>query len=472
MKTHYTLPSGDHMTNSNSTKTVAQPLTLPPLSFADDATPFDGDLLHRSVLARQIEQFLPRLQNGAVIAIDSQWGGGKTWFGMNWAKSLRTGGHKVAFINAFEQDYTEDPFLPIAAELSDLLDSGTEKKLLKKAAAVAGACLPVAAKVAASALSKWALGEIDIAEEYEEAIKKAEEKSEEFVKQWVERKLENHKKEQESLKGFRTALSDMATKEEKPVIVFVDELDRCRPDFAVRLIERIKHFFETPNVIFVLLIHREQLNRAIAGVYGPATDGAAYLSKFVHFFFTLPDRSGKIYIASTLRRLDLDERNTYVSDFIDFFTVWQVAAGLTMREIERGCALFAYARQRGAEGLLAYLITVKIKRPDLYEGLLQNSRSAVGEARDWCSAVYGSRSTNKLVTKASKYFRALDMVHAVQQGQDVATARIQANQKFNFPTEIQGINEFDLDDLGSDVRGTNIPEVFAFYLRQIDLPIE
>ncbi|MDN7559110.1 hypothetical protein [Burkholderia orbicola] len=96
-------------------------------------------------MARQIEQFLPRLRNGAVIAIDSQWG------------TVKLG---LAFINAFEQDYTEDPFLPIAAELSALLDSadGRGKKLVKKAAAVAAACLPLGAKAAVSMGSKFVFG--------------------------------------------------------------------------------------------------------------------------------------------------------------------------------------------------------------------------------------------------------------------------------------------------------------------------
>ncbi|WP_081070226.1 P-loop NTPase fold protein [Burkholderia cepacia] len=459
------------MTNTNSTNSVDQPLTLPTHPLGDDVAPFDGDLLRRSVLAGKIQQLLPRLRNGAVIAIDSQWGGGKTWFGKNWATSLRADGHKVAFINAFEQDYTEDPFLPIAAELSELLDSGIEKKLLKKAAAVAGACLPVAAKVAASALSKWALGNIDLAEEYEEAVKKAEEKTEEFVKQWVERKLENHKKEQESLTGFRAALSEMAAKEDKPVVVFVDELDRCRPDFAVRLIERIKHFFETPNVIFVLLIHREQLNRAIAGVYGPATDGAAYLSKFVHFFLTLPNVNGKNYIGSTLHRLGFPENNSSVIEFIDSFSVWQAALGLTMREIERGCALFAYAQHRGAEGLLAYFITLKIKRPDLYEGLLMNNRTAIGEARDWCLDICNSRNSITRVGDSGIYFRLIYMTHGMILGQNVRTARMDADNKFGLTTDTETIDRFDVNDFGSDVSGTGVPEVFWYYLRQIDLPI-
>lgn len=444
------------MTNTSSS---LPPLTLPPQSFADDVSAFDGDLLRRNELADKIERLLPRLRNGAVVAVDSQWGGGKTWFGMNWGKSLRASGHKVAFINAFEQDYTEDPFLPIAAELTALLDGDSKKALLKKAAEVASACLPVAAKVATSALSKWALGEVDLADEYEAAVKKAEEKSEEFVKRWVERKLENHKKEQESLKGFRKALSDMATKESKPVIVFVDELDRCRPDFAVRLIERIKHFFETPNVIFVLLIHREQLNRAIAGVYGPTTDGAAYLSKFVHFFFTLPSVSTRYYIPSVLDRLGFDGRDSVASRFAQAFTLWQAAAGLTMRDIERGCALFSYARYREAEGLLAYFITLKLKRPDLFAGMLANSHTAFKEAQEWLNQTRFAQNSNDLVRRASDYFNTLDLMHSLKLG-----TKLSGNKEDGWA--------FDFSFVGSDVRAKTIEEAFKIYLLQIDLPID
>ncbi|WP_257820074.1 KAP family P-loop NTPase fold protein [Burkholderia glumae] len=445
------------------TNTVAQPLTLPVQSLADDVAPFDGDLLRRSVLARQIEQLLPRLRNGAVIAIDSQWGGGKTWFGVNWAKSLRSAGHKVAFVNAFEQDYTEDPFLPIAAELSALLDNtdGPAKKLVKKAAAVAAACLPLSAKVAVSIGSKLVFGGLDMSK-FEEAFKQAESMSEEFVQHWVQRKLENYNKERESLKDFRAALSEMANKQDKPVIVFVDELDRCRPDFAVRLVERIKHFFETPNVIFVLLMHREQLNRAIAGVYGPATEGAAYLAKFVHFFFTLPDVNTRSYIGSVLQRLGFATHSTGASRFAQSFALWQVTLGLTMRDIERGCALFAYARTREAEGFLAYLIALKLKRPDIFDGMLASNRTAFKDAQNWVSNARLAQADNEAVKLSSDYFENLHLMHAIQLGEDMKKS-----------ATVDGRNvRLDFKLLGSNVLANNVPDAFKLYLRQIDLPID
>ena len=434
------------------------PLTLLRSSPNVDS-PFDGDRLKRRTLADKLSDFVLRLHNGAVIAIDSQWGGGKTWFGRNWAAQLRESGHKVAFINAFEQDYTEDPFLPIAAELSTLLEGGSGKKrLLKKAAAVAASCLPVAAKVAASAGSRFVLGNIDLPAEIDAAVKKAESKSEEFVQHWVERKLESHKKEQESLTGFRATLAQVASREQNPIVVFVDELDRCRPDFAVKLIERIKHFFETPNVVFVLLIHREQLNSAISGVYGPTTDGAAYLSKFVHFFFTLPSKIDRIYISAVLERFGFSDKDASCYAFSEYFSLWVILAGLSLREVERACALYAYAQLKGAERLLAYLITLKVKRPDLFAGVLQKDRKAFLDARQWILALQEKSDKNEQVRNYAGHFESLLAIHeSIANGMALSDPR---GEKYH------------LTDLGSDVRARSFPGAFETYANQIDLPID
>ncbi|WP_081087250.1 KAP family P-loop NTPase fold protein [Burkholderia pseudomultivorans] len=447
------------MNSSVSAKANSSALTLPHAS-EDVSTPFSGDQLGRGVLATQLSDFILRLGNGAVIAIDSQWGGGKTWFGRNWAAKLTEDGHKVAFINAFEQDYTEDPFLLIAAELSALLDSthGQKKRLLKKAAAVAVACLPVTAKAVVSAGSKFVLGNIDLPAEFEEAVKKAESKSEEFVQHWVERKLENYKKEQESLASFRAALAQMAATEDKPVVVFVDELDRCRPDFAVRLIERIKHFFETPNVVFVLLIHREQLNRAIAGVYGQTTDGAAYLSKFVHFFFALQSKIDRGYIGIVLDRFGCSDKNSSVYAFSEYLSLWQSLAELTLRDVERACALYAYARLKGAERLLAYLVTLKIKRPDIFVGMLQGSRQAFLDAPKWFGDLQAKNIKNGAVRNYAAHLAALSAIH---------------DHHINGIAMSDPLGErYSLNDLGSDVRAHSFAEAFTTYARQIDLPID
>jgi predicted KAP-like P-loop ATPase len=62
------------------------------------------------------------------------------------------------------------------------------------------------------------------------------------VKEHIEKKIENHQIEKESIRDFKNELAQLAKKLDKPLVFIIDELDRCRPDFAIRLIERIKHF--------------------------------------------------------------------------------------------------------------------------------------------------------------------------------------------------------------------------------------
>jgi predicted KAP-like P-loop ATPase len=54
-------------------------------------------------------------------------------------------------------------------------------------------------------------------------------------------------------KPFKAQLAEITKKEKKPLVFIVDELDRCKPEFAIRLIERIKHFFDIPKLYSFLL---------------------------------------------------------------------------------------------------------------------------------------------------------------------------------------------------------------------------
>lgn len=64
------------------------------------------------------------------------------------------------------------------------------------------------------------------------------------------------------------------------LIIFIDELDRCRPDFSIHLLEQIKTLFNNDNIIVVLSVDSAQLAHAAAGVYGPTFDTQRFLEKF------------------------------------------------------------------------------------------------------------------------------------------------------------------------------------------------
>ena len=90
----------------------------------------------------------------------------------------------------------------------------------------------------------------------------------------------------ESLQNFgdevQTFMSDCIREKADKLVIFIDELDRCRPNFAVQLLERIKHYFCVENVIFVLSINSAELVNTVKTVYGQNFDGYRYLDRFLH----------------------------------------------------------------------------------------------------------------------------------------------------------------------------------------------
>ncbi len=371
-----------------------RPLALPAESLEHIQVPFAGDLLSRAALAKRLTGYVDRLRSGAVLAIDAPWGEGKTWFARHWAAQLDQEGHRVGFIDAFQQDYVEDSFLLLAAEIRRLcaIDESAGERLLAKAAKVGSALLPVATKVAINLAGKFA-GTSDLVGEYAEAINAGGEKGADAAQAWVKRKLEDHAKERGSIKAFREELANLAVASDKPVVVFVDELDRCRPAFAVRLIERIKHFFDVPNLVFVLVMNREQLEHSVKGVYGAETDAAVYLGKFLHLSLRLPinlsrqvdlpEHPTRVYVDAALRRYGFPDAE--LDDFAHTFAVCAVIYGLSLRDIERGCALYILA-DRAWAGLMAYLIALKLRRPAWFAGLRAGESEIHAEALEFLAS--------------------------------------------------------------------------------------
>lgn len=103
--------------------------------------------------------------------------------------------------------------------------------------------------------------------------------------------MSEYQSKKDNLVSFKNQLSEFVASEanEKPVFFFIDELDRCNPHYAVKLLERVKHLFEVPNIIFVLAVNINQLQYAVQGFYGSSNiDGKEYLRRFIDIEYTLP----------------------------------------------------------------------------------------------------------------------------------------------------------------------------------------
>lgn len=102
---------------------------IPPLykkSLADDVPEerFDGDLYGRRELAEKLTGFLSRCPDGAVLAIDSPWGGGEDLVRKTLAATLDDAGYQTGYIDCFQRDYLDGPFVMIAGEIIEIAKKG------------------------------------------------------------------------------------------------------------------------------------------------------------------------------------------------------------------------------------------------------------------------------------------------------------------------------------------------------------
>lgn len=99
-------------------------------------------------------------------------------------------------------------------------------------------------------------------------------------------------------KEFYDALTKLAP-EDGQLIVFVDELDRCKPTYAIKVLERIKHYFSVPNITFIFSVDLSQLQNTVKRYYGEEFDGYHYLDRFFDLVINLPEPNLDNYLKNT-----------------------------------------------------------------------------------------------------------------------------------------------------------------------------
>lgn len=141
------------------------------------------------------------------------------------------------------------------------------------------------------------------------------------------------------------------------LILFIDELDRCRPSYALKFIEAIKHYFKREDLLVVCMTDLEQLSYIIQNAYGSNISSYLYLDKIIDFRFELP--INKIdYVNYLNYKLGFDIVDNYFFDMICLEIINDMQ--LSLRSIDR---------------FLAYLknlfITTKTGNDFAMRGLLQ-----------------------------------------------------------------------------------------------------
>ena len=341
--------------------------------------PFQNDKLNRESIAENLENIIDATNDSMVLSIDASWGNGKTTFIKMWKQKIdNEKKYKALYFNAWENDDCEDPLLALIGEITDSLKSKEEnskiidsikqygKPLLKKT-------IPTVLKIATS-------GVIDIA-----GIASSDQKK--YLADFAEHMgdFDTYGEQKESKENFKKKLAEMQVDENKKIIFFIDELDRCRPTFAVEMLEKIKHLFSIDNFIFILSLDRRQLSCSVRTLYGQEIDAIGYIRRFIDIEFMLPEPNRKEYTELLIDKYKLKNKN---SKYFEYYLKLVIDAyNLSLRDIDK---LFHYLSllmpctiifkpvepnykniYLHALGVIYSLLPVlKIKNPELYKKFL------------------------------------------------------------------------------------------------------
>ncbi|MXS83798.1 KAP family P-loop NTPase fold protein [Nitrosomonas oligotropha] len=260
-----------------------------------------GDVLQRKKYADFLTQYLVAKKDPFVININAPWGSGKTFFIEHWYDDLKKE-HPCVLFNAWENDFSNDPLLSVISciekDLSPLLSvTDKENNEIKSRFSTVGEYLKSIAPILVRAVVSKAIGK-DGLEELQQLNEKDEKAATEIVEKVTEKLIQNNKTVEKAIESFEKSLEELIEKLtcnqkclKKPLFIFIDELDRCRPLYAIELLERIKHLFGVPGIVFVIATDTEQLKHSVNAIYGSGFDSNTYLRRFFDqsYTLTLPD---------------------------------------------------------------------------------------------------------------------------------------------------------------------------------------
>ena len=255
------------------------------------------------------------------IAIDGRWGTGKSTFLALWDAYLQREGVKVVQFNAWKT-FGADPFDALTREILRQVDApdaqleGPHRRIL--AFLTQNAPLVAQGAKLASALHPELEG---ISQTIEAGLSAAAKLPGTDAQADPEPAID-------SPEAFAAILSAAAKSwSDRPVVVMVDELDRCSPEYAVEFLQLLEHVFHAKHVVFVVAVNRSELQHSIRAFYGQGFNAEGYLERFFDDILALPVSRRLQYIGSSIRA-NIPVETSNVTPLLD-------ASALSLREIDK-----------------------------------------------------------------------------------------------------------------------------------------
>ncbi len=278
---------------------------------------FANDLLDRKEAIDDLSKLIKNQKEPLVLSINADWGAGKTTFVKLWQAYLKAEKVESIYFSAWENDFSDEPLVAILGEFDIYIENIKQDKTktaFKTTKKLAEKILPT--------LVNFVAGEA--AEKTTQAI------------------IDNYKTNKTDLEKLKESIGEVlkTINSDKPFVIFIDELDRCKPLYAIELLERIKHIFDIERLIFVLSVDKNNLAESIKSQYGNI-DTDNYLRRFINLEYPLKNPSvdkfcaalySKFDFSKILNSKDVSADNMYDLDFIQKLSV---SFELSLRQIEQ-----------------------------------------------------------------------------------------------------------------------------------------
>lgn len=211
-----------------------------------------------------------------VLGIDGGYGTGKTYFATKFSESLKRNDINTIYCSVWENDYLENPFIAISKEIVKYTKNNNLTEKIKKL--FTSICNGLSISVGIPTVGDISINPSDI------------------IKSWQDEKDEIVEFKEE----FTTFINNLPSKK---LVLIIDELDRCKPDFAVKTLEILKHFFDIEGLFVILMINKSRLEKHINAYYNIQqndSNGEEYLQKFINRYEHIPNMNYEVIINDSL----------------------------------------------------------------------------------------------------------------------------------------------------------------------------
>jgi len=383
------------------------------------------ETLEKNIIGRNTEiinfiRLLDSIKSNFSIAIDNDWGTGKTFFVKQVKMILDAYNehsydyelsnleriknvidiknidlHLAVYYNAWENDNQKSPLLSLIYEIIKVAKIDTNKTdiSINKEKII---------KDGLSAIVKHFSG-IDI----KELLKCVETEAKDIFKE-----IKGQKSTKEQVDNI---LNNLLLEHGERLVIFIDELDRCRPTFAVELLEQIKHYFDNDKITFVFSTNIKQLQYTIKKYYGEAFEAKRYLDKFfdltvslnevnvIEYFSFVNKSPGRDMYDDVCKEI-VKEYNLTLRDVIKFVQINKIC----IENLRKTKNEYLYFDEKNIRYILTYVLPImiglKIKRYDQYEDFITGKDSTplitILSKSEWISYVMDKLFSEK--EKSSK----------------------------------------------------------------------